>query len=258
MSIDSWLKRLWLTIGAVVLPLVLLLAGFLLWSWYSEHRNSQDRAVTVPPTTAAPHDSVRAVRYSLPETIRGSSTRLVRVYYGSGSYQNAAFYGSAASAFPRSDDGPPINVVFLDSAGSKARTLLSEAAYIRDISFPSEPRDSLQTWMTFEVVRKDTDGDGKLSFEDDPVLLIADLDGRNVRNPLPDRMRYQHSDAGPRPGSLLIYALEPIDPSIRHPKDEQLRQRAFLYDRATGTLQPYTVLEEAVLTAARALSTPAK
>ncbi len=48
---------------------------------------------------------------------------------------------------------------------------------------------------------------------------------------------------------MLVYAMEP--PAGQQVDLDRMRQRAFLYDVASGTLAPYTALDSAVARAAR-------
>ncbi|MFN8653701.1 MAG: hypothetical protein U0133_17480 [Gemmatimonadales bacterium] len=253
MAIDVWLKRLWLVIGAVVLPLVLLLAGVLLWSWYEDRHNGGEPAVLVPPRhPAATPDSILALRYESPEHIQGSSTRLVRVYLGTGQHQSEALFASSDAYGPR-DLGPPVNIVFLRNGDEEAAPLLEQPGLITESSIPSTESDSLQTWLTFTVIRADTDHDGRLTASDDPDFVVTDLDGRNARHPLAAPLRFHSAAPGPRHNTLLIYALEPVGSARERMEERDMRQRAMLYDLATGTLAPYTALEAAVTKAERAL-----
>jgi hypothetical protein len=157
--------------------------------------------------------------------------------------------GTYASSSGRMS-GAEVNVMFVDAAG--ARLLLDRPAYIREVDypFPREGENQPRTWISYVVALDDTNRDGKLDGRDAVALYVTDLDGRNLRPVLGPPLRYQsHEELGPT--RILVYALQP--PAGATVDEERMRQRAFIYDLASGQLAPYAALDSAAERAGRIL-----
>lgn len=255
-EMERWLKRLWFVNGVLLLILLVLGIGAFLVSWLSGAftRPNAVLAPDVPHADAKP----RAVRYSPPRTIWGTKSRVVVVRYGKG--QQGAGFGSGAGlsrdyySYGDGDaDGPVVNLVFLTGA-SPGRVLLDKPAYVGWFDYPSSKDDSLQRWLSYRIAFEDTNGDGRLDTDDREDLYVSDLDGSNLRRVLPPGMRLLHHEDVGDGRRLVVTALEV--PRDWRGSDDELPQRAFLYDVATGTTTPYTALDSLVRAAARILARP--
>src|SRR2546425_179442 len=250
-DMDRWLKRLWMVNGVLLLILMVLGTGALLVTWLSGAFGGKN-AVLAPDPTRGPAVKPRAVRYSPPRAIWGTKTRLVIVRYGKG--QQGAGMGLASDSYGyRDEDGPVVNLLFLTGT-SPGRILLDKPAYVSSFDYPSSKEDSLQHWLTYQIAFEDTNADGRLDSYDRVDLYVSYLDGSNLRLVLPPGMRLlDHHEVGDG-RHLVVTALQV--PRDWRGSDDELPQRAFLYDVPTGTTTPYTALDSLVRDAARVLGRP--
>lgn len=254
-SDPDWLfKRVWLINGFLVLAGAGLAIALMLFVFAQSvgdgesgvHIGSGSGSGDGPPRP-------RAVRYGEPERIRGTSTQLVLIDNGEGDEpMGAGLSGSSAYMSPRS---ALVNVVFIDSGKPAGRLLLDRPAFIESVRYPgagyrSAPADSLQPWISYEIALADTDGDGALDRDDAMSLYVSALDGTGFRRATPEGVDVSSHAMRPDRRSILVLALESPAGRRRVP-DEQRRQRAYIYDVATGSLAPWTALEEPAARAAR-------
>jgi len=258
-DMDRWLKRLWMVNGVLLLGLLVLGTGALLVSWLSGAFGRRN-AVVAPDTMDAGPVKPRAVRFSAPREIWGTKTRLVIVRYGKG--QQGAGFGSGSDMSrreyysydgDRDSDGPRVNVIFLRGT-EPGRVLLDKAAFIGWLDFPSDKPDSLERWITYHIAFDDTNKDGRLDSEDRQDLYVSDIEGLNLRRVLPPGMRLLDEDPLGDGRYLIVTALQ-VPEDFRGSEDE-LRERAFLYDVQTGATTPYAGLDSLVQRAARVLGRP--
>ncbi|HEX8454779.1 MAG TPA: hypothetical protein VF647_22065 [Longimicrobium sp.] len=262
---DRLLKRVWLVNGFIVLALGLLSIGMLLFTFLGEtFRPRSEPAVRVAAGTPDARSAPRAIRYGAPTVVRGTPTQLVTVHHGEAdqplaeNYADEAYSTTSRGAY----HGPVVNVIFLTPGAPQGRVLLDHPALIRNLQYPSRERpdaylspgggsqaDSLQTWISYEIADRDTNGDGKLSAADQAGLFVSALDGTGLRRVLPDPFRLVSHEPTPDRRGLLVMALEP--PRGKEVKEEEMRQRSFIYDVASGRLVPYAVLDSAADRAAR-------
>jgi hypothetical protein len=137
-----------------------------------------------------------------------------------------------------------VNVIFVDDQG--ARLLLDRPAYIRVIDIPGGPDDSqadpAQDWIAYELALEDGNKDGRLDERDPRSLYVSGLDGRNLRPVVQPPLRA--SEYAPiRAGRMLVYAMEPVAGTAGN--QARTRQRAFIYDVASGRLMPFQALDAA-------------
>lgn len=258
-DLDRWLKRLWMVNGVLLLVLVILGTGSLLISWLSGTFTGKD-AVIPPDTTADTAVRPRAVRFSPPRHIWGTTTRIVVVRYGR-EQQGAEFSAGAALSGAefysysgrRDQNGPVVNLLFLDGTGP-GRVLLDRPAYVSWFDYPRDSSDSQVRWITYHIAFEDTNGDGRLDADDRDALYVSDLDGRNLRPVLPPGMRLLDEDPVGDGRHLIVTALEV--PKDWRGSDDELLQRAFLYDVRTGVTTPHLALDSLALKAARVLGRP--
>ena len=243
-SLDRTFRIVWLVVGGLLL-VFLLVAGVLVAAQWIGNAGAADDAVRVAREARPAREEPRAVRYGTPRPVRGTRTRIVLVGYGE-AYESTAtefgIYGSGREA-------SWVNVVFMDDEA--ARLLLDRPAYIRDVSYPDSRNgvrtDTLQTWITYQMALEDGDGNGRLDRRDPVGLYVSDVEGRALRPVLRPPLRYVGHEVldGER---MLVYAL---DPAGRETDERRMRQRAFVYDVASGRLAPHAALDSAAARAAQ-------
>lgn len=249
-SLDRTLKLLWLAIGVLLLT-ILAAGGVLILAQWIGNRGAADAAVRVASEARAPREEPRAVRYGPPMPIRGTATRIVMVGYGTGHY-GPGLTGEYGDGGRRS--GAEVNVMFLDAAG--ARLLLDRPAFIHRVSYPQpdlEPGMDLPAgaaWISYVLALDDTNRNGRLDERDASALYVSNLDGKNLRPVLRPPLRYESHHALDA-GRILVYALEP--PAGAEVEEDRMRQRAFIYDVASGRLSPYAALDSAAARAGQIL-----
>lgn len=248
LSLDRALRWIWLLIGSLLL-VFLVVGGVLVLAQVIRNAGATDEAVRIASEGEPRRDEARAVRYRAAESIRGTATRIVRVGYGS-EFEPAQSLSGRRYAGDRGM--PDVNAIFLD--GDSARLLLDRPAFIHHVLLPGQGdtrEDSLSTWITFVMALQDADGNGRLNDQDPPGVYVTDRDGRSLRAVLRPPLRYVSHQAMDG-GRMLVYALEP--PAGRPVEPDRMRQRAFIYDVAAGTLSPYAALDSAAARAGRVLA----
>jgi hypothetical protein len=242
---DLWLKRIWLVNGGLLFLVMLLIIGVIVFGYVSEGSwRRPDRPVDIPePTSVNASQQPRAVRYDAPRAIYGSPVQLVAVAYGAGYTDVVGLEGYSGMSVSRPRD-PVVNIVFLDPGG-QARLLLEKPAYIPRFDFPQTDRDSLQSWISYEIATEDTDRNGRLDEKDRTRLYLTDREGRGLRSVLPDGLRLLWH--GPMDGGRRILVLALQEPaSVSRIADDQLPEVAYVVDPSTGTAEPYAALNAVV------------
>ncbi len=246
LSVDRALRAIWLSIGVLLLGFLLVLAVVAVTGWIRT-MGADEAAVRVASESGAPREETRAVRVGMPDSIRGSTSMIAMVGNGR-DYQVRAF---ATRDYSGGKSAPMVNVMFLDDQG--ARLLLDKPAYIGEVRYP-HPREAAgpaQDWISYEIAMDDGNGNGQLDDRDPRSLYVTDLEGRNLRPVIRPPMRLlAHQALGP--GRILVYALEP--PQGQQVAEYRMRQRAFVYETATGKLLPFAVLDGATDRAAGILA----
>ncbi|HEX8318224.1 hypothetical protein [Longimicrobium sp.] len=242
LSVDRALRAIWLAIGVLLLGFLVVFAVVAVTGWIRT-MGADEAAVRVARESGQPREEARAVRLGMPDSIRGSTAMIAMVGNGQG-YQGR-YRGDK-------EHSPPVNVVFLDDQG--ARLLLDRPAYIGEVRYP-RPRDpsasASQNWISYQVAMEDGNGNGQLDDRDPRSLYVTDLEGRNLRPVIRPPMRLlEHQAIGP--GRILVYALEP--PQGQQVTEDRMRQRAFVYETATGKLLPFNALDAATDRAADILA----
>lgn len=246
LTLDRTLRWIWLLIGAAVL-LLLLVGGFMVAAQMIGNAGAGDDAAQVAREAAPAPDAMRPVRYGLPRAIPGTDTRIVLVGGGEGYAGSSGAY----DAYSRGGDGPYVNAVFVDARG--ARLLVDRPASIHRVRLPGDgptPADSTAPWITYLMALDDGDGNGRVDERDPRGLYVTDRDGRNLRPVLRPPLRYESHQALDA-ARMLVYALEPA--AGGRADQGRMRQRAFVYDVASGQLSPYAALDSAAAQAARIL-----
>ena len=259
---DLWLKRVWLVNGVVLLLALLVGVGAAVVSFVSDWHGNKAVAVAAPSVEQAgtAEHRARAVRFDMPDTIRGTGTRIVLVHNGAGYLPSGSGVSEPKKYGVYESDGPIVNVAFLPGTGAPGHLLFDRPAFVKEISYPGgsyRHGDSLQTWIAYEVVLTDSNGDGSLDENDDRELLVSDLDGNTVRHVLPSGLRLDKYSVRDQK-TMVVTAL---DLSKRTTGDDdavrRAPERAFVYDVATGRLQPLATLDSLVARAGRVIATPA-
>jgi hypothetical protein len=246
LSLERAFRVVWLVVGGLVL-LFLLIGGVLIAAQWIGNAGAGEDAVRVASETQPSRQEARAVRYGRPRELRGTATRLVLVRYG----EAEELPGAYAS---RGTGETWVNAVFLE--GSQARLLLDRPAYIRDVGYPgadglgTPAADSLQTWITYVMALEDSDRNGRLDHRDQLGLYVTDVEGRSLRPALRPPLRYL-SHAVMDGERMLVYALEP--PAGEPVDEKRMRQRAFIYEVASGRLTPHAALDSAAARAGQIL-----
>jgi Na+-transporting methylmalonyl-CoA/oxaloacetate decarboxylase gamma subunit len=239
-SLDRAFKLTWLGIGALVL-LFLVIGLVMVVSQATRNAGAADEAERIVSEGRPQAEEPVAVRYGMPDSIRGTATRIVRVHDGAAPGRRSSYtssgYGDAESA---------VNVMFVDADG--VRLLLDRPAYIRELSYPDAGENAAAVeWISYVIAFDDTDRSGSLDPRDGMALYVSDLDGRNLRAVLGPPLRYQtHRAFGP--GRILVHALEGTAKD-----EERMRQRAFIYDVRLSRLSPYAAMDSAAERAGRIL-----
>jgi hypothetical protein len=238
--VDRLLRWVWLINGVLLLAMLVLGGGGVLIAFLMDMGGGTQTVPAAAAGRGADHGARDAepVRYDPPIPVRGTDVRVVLVRRGSG-YAYTNEYSSSGRG-----EAAIVNVAFLDAGG--VRLLLDRPAYIRRVAFPGhedgEFGDSTRRLRSFvyEMAPKDTNGDGALGDSDRRSLYVSGLDGRGLRQVLPDG--YELRDWSPQPdGSILATALL-LAPGA---DGRRMPERAFIVDPA-GAVRPYAQLDSAM------------
>ena len=257
-GIDVWLKRVWLVNGVVLLGALVIGFGFAAFAVVGDWRGQQGLAVAAPSPDGIAEKGLRAVRFDVPVRVRGTNTQMVLVHNGADYLPAGSGESSTSKQYDRSGgDGPTVNVAFLSPNGAPGHLLFDGPAFVSRVSYPGESdgrADSLQTWITYEAVLTDTNGDGSLDENDERELLVTDLNGNNLRHVLPPGFRFREFSSLQDQKSLVVTAIELPKGSTSSVDARRARERAFLYDVASARLQPLGTLDSLVTAAAKAMT----
>jgi hypothetical protein len=257
-NIDAWLKRLWLINGIALLGILLFGLGVVAVQFLSNRRGTRDVAVAALATAGGPAhapDRIRAVRFDIPTSIRGTQTRIALIRNGADfAPPSYAPVGSSDYSASQGQEGPIVNVVFLAGDRSAGRLLLDRPAFISNVSYPGQryAEDSLAIWITYQIALDDTNKDGKLDAGDAVDLYVSDLEGRNFRRVLPQGWRNIEYSSRHDGRTLDLTALEPPKSGVEF-DEKRAVQRAFVYDVPAGRLESFAALESLTTQAARLL-----
>ncbi|HEX6911228.1 MAG TPA: hypothetical protein VF142_12570 [Longimicrobium sp.] len=247
LTLDRTLRWIWLLIGAAVL-LLLIVGGVMVLAQVIGNRGASEAAEEVVEQASQPSaEDLRPVRYGEPRAVPGTGTRMILLGggegYGRGAGRGYGSYSGAENAY--------VNAVFLDAG--EARLLVDRPAFIRRVHLPGDGQtraDSAAPWIAYVMALEDGNGDGAVDAQDPAALYVTDREGRNLRAVVRPPLRYEWHQALDA-SRLLVYALEPTPRGRTDP--ERMRQRAFVYDVASGQLTPYAALDSAAARAARIL-----
>lgn len=188
MKIDSALKIIWLSVGVLLLGCILTGIFFALDLDNSLRNTPEQTGVTIDNSAKEKSDKVKLeLSYGSPIKIGNSDNYLLKVYVyyrDSDPRLKAGFRSDYYSLDEEVDE--PSNLIFLDKELTPIQTLLSKKALITSIEYPYEQdfedteNHKGMTFILYEIVMSDTDGDGQLDTEDDSDLYISDLNGANL------------------------------------------------------------------------------
>lgn len=170
------MERLFIIIGRinnVLLLLVLLGAGFsIVWMSWSSNQWQRRGAIEVPTGDHASKAQV-LLRFERIENIKGANTQMMLLSARSESvkFSSGSSYGSEIR-----------NVLFLTGTEKTARWLFPKQNNLILVTAQlcEELKDSKDTptkALYFEYVKDDTDGDGKLSNQDNSSVALSKPDG---------------------------------------------------------------------------------
>jgi hypothetical protein len=248
---DHLFKRLWLVNGVMFLVALVGIIGVVTYTFVTETFGDRGPEVRAEPNggEGGGPPTARAVRYSSPESIRGTAVQLIEVHHGSAAVSSAMLIGAAASSMYRDSDGPMVNAIFLDPGAASGRLLLDRPAFIRSMQFPRYEDDSLQHFISYSIVFEDTNGDETLDADDAEAVYVTDLEGRGLKRASPEGILVQSHDLLPDGRLLILGVAQPP----KGEKDERMPQRAFVHDFARATTTPLTALDSLALRAGTVL-----
>lgn len=237
------LKRLWLLVGILVLPILVYGLYNVITEWFV--RDWVEPTVGLPADTAAASTSPRAVWASLLDPIIGSKHRILAIHYGEAQvYEEYGVIGSSRRRYDPGAHGAVVNIGFLDPNGHVS-LLFDRPAYIRSYDFPDAPEDSTQKWVFFEVALVDTDRDNQLGSADELALYTTDLTGAGLRRVSPDSIEYKNYKWPDPAGVVLITGLtRPRSPE--ETEDSRRQQRFVVFDARSGVQKAAGALDSAV------------
>ena len=232
---DLWLKRIWLTIGILILlgavvgiisMAVLFLSdtydggGPIATSTTPDTLVSQGIGVSIPTAVG------RTSFVYIPLIVKDLSTPLPRAAYEAKNFGNFV-----------------VNILFANRDGTDPHLLLDRKAFISSIRIPRYI-DSLWTFCLFQIAFEDTDGDGRINHNDRSRLYVSDLNGRNLLPVLPDSLYLDSFDV--TPAADRVFLIAKIKPLGGNAKFEDWPERLYLFNLRSRTLAPYPENDESL------------
>lgn len=247
---DKWLKRIWLVNGILLLFALTVgisdriqsylhsrsarttgpFVGQKLQDARSDSLALQDIMTTIPRRIGSTSYSfVALVSKDLERAINlrayeqdqpASEIRLLRYSDVTEAAERNSLYGPGT-----------VNLAFLSDDGSDIRLLTQQRACITSADIP-QAGDTVQQFILYRIVFKDTNGDGRLTDRDQTELYISDISGRNLRRVAPESLAVQELVKSFRQRKLIIRAqVRPGDPSV--PRADW-REQVCTYSWTTG------------------------
>lgn len=168
MKIDKWLKRVWLTIGMLILFIFVIIGIVLLVGYLS--RPGPSTGVLVGPS-AQPKGPDSLISQDIVPNIPQRIGRTDLFYIGinirqlSSPSPELAMRSMKYSGESRSPQANLVNMVITKRDGSGAYLLLNRKAFIKWVDIPSI-YDSLQRFNLYDIAFYDTDKDGRINEKD--------------------------------------------------------------------------------------------
>jgi hypothetical protein len=260
---DKWLKRIWLVNGILLLVAFGMIFSSDIASRF--HRSRYHAGAISSPIVGSKLEKARAdtlalqdvtislpsrigkTKYSYMSVVAKDLTKPVRMKDSSPEPAGEVHCISIPEdRFEATPWIPRINLVFMSDDGTDVRLLLKEKAAIVRTQIPSS-QDTTDSFILYRIVFRDSNGDGLLTWDDDSVPYISDLDGRNLHPLVPDSIDVTAVDKSFRDNELFISGLiRPKDAKV--PKADW-PETLFKYDIAARRLSPILrddkVLDEA-------------
>ena len=120
-----------------------------------------------------------------------------------------------------------VNLLIYSEELPKGFLLFDQQVLIEHIMVPRLAEDP-QDYILYDVVSRDTDGDGRLTREDDKGLWISDLDGRQLTQITPDSLALSGFSFGE--GKRRIYIAAWKIPEDRGIPREHWEQAIYVFD----------------------------
>jgi hypothetical protein len=239
MNIDSWIKRIWLTIGILVLVLFVVMGVVMLWEYLITSR--QHTGILIGPD-AHPKgvDSLVAqdIVPHFPQRI--GTTDLV--YIGlhirdlSAPTPAASMRIMKYSGEPMYPQANLVNIIISKKDGSGAHLLLHRKAFIKTADIPST-YDSLRTFCLYDIVFYDSNKDGRINEADSSQLYISDLDGEHLTQVIPDGAILVNQTISN--DNKYLYVLLKQRPHQEHIDPKDWPERLYAYNITLRMLAPF-------------------
>lgn len=125
-----------------------------------------------------------------------------------------------------------VNIVFLRHDGGDPHLLLDTKAFIVSADIP-EPDDSLQKFCVYKIVTQDSDGDGRLTWNDQFGLYCSDLRGRNLTPIIGDTVRVKAYAKSLQDQTLFVLVSVPL---TEEQPEKDWQEDIYVYNLNDGQL----------------------
>ena len=130
---------------------------------------------TTIPTDTVTKTNDYSISFMEPQSIVGTSFQFMKIVLksdnsGKASFKRTGYY-----------DEHIVNILFFDHSKQLFNLLFNKKAKILEIHTPSTVKDSLSNLILYRAVTSDTDGDGQLSNNDNSILFISDITGKQLK-----------------------------------------------------------------------------
>jgi hypothetical protein len=182
MKTDIWFKRIWLTLGILVLAGGIVGGVGLVINYFSTGVHSGGPLVGPAATPQGADSLVRQnLTFDQPWPVGRTDLLSIAVRVRDLTAATPARtlrimkYSEYSGAYMQSI----VNVLFTKADGSVSYALLDRKAYIKSADIPSL-NDTLQSFHLYDIAFLDTDHDGRITGEDSSELYMSDLAGHNL------------------------------------------------------------------------------
>jgi|WetSurMetagenome_2_1015567.scaffolds.fasta_scaffold93876_2 hypothetical protein len=239
MTIDIWLKRIWLVIGLVVLVACLVGAINFLVHYCSSHDRVSGPLVG-PNAQPKGADSLvgQNISFDPPQPV-GTTDWLfigvrVRDLTTPLSANELKFSNASEYRFPY--ERSLINVIFTTRDGSVSYSLLDRKGLIKSIDM-SSTMDSLQQYNVYDIAFLDTDHDGRITAQDSSQLYMSDVLGHDLVQVTPAGEVVQWHRHSPDHKRLFIATKR--RPTVDDIPIADWPERLYIYDIRNRTLSRF-------------------
>jgi hypothetical protein len=230
MTIDIWLKRIWLVIGLLVLAALLIGAINFLIQYFPSYDHVSGPLIG-PNAQPKGADSLvgQNISFDPPQPV-GTTDWLcvgVRVRDLTTPLPVNELKFPKASEYRLPYERSLINVIFTTPDGSVSYTLLDRKALIKFMDLPS-PMDSLQRYNVYEIAFLDTDHDGRITAQDSSQLYMSDILGHDLVQVTPPGEVIQWHRQSPDQKRLFVATKH--RPSVEDVSLADWPERLYVYD----------------------------